>query len=106
LQIVLARRLFSWKHVGFANDGDAIFEVRNSSTRRLPFLTVGVRGVKLVGGAWLDVSSISPGATALVEHICYKDMMRPEEMECFSEPDPTPETRDRYWEFKRLSRNK
>jgi hypothetical protein len=47
-----------------------------------------------------------PGGRTIVQQDCYKDMLKPREMECFEEPDPTPETKDRYWEFKRLAKPK
>jgi hypothetical protein len=107
LEIVAARNLFVWQHIGFSNSGNAIFEVTNGSKIRLPFLSIGVQGrggTKLIGGAWLDVSGIESGFTGVAEHDCYKDQLRPEEMEFFATPDPTPETRDRFWEFNRLSK--
>ncbi|HZN41057.1 MAG TPA: hypothetical protein VFD82_19780 [Planctomycetota bacterium] len=100
--IVGARRLFTWRHVGFAANGDATFEVENGSTMRLPFLTIGVEGPNLRGGAWLRVSDIVPGSSAVVRHDCYKDLLEPTEVEFFEVDDPTPATRDRFWEFKRL----
>lgn len=103
-RIVAARKLFRWRHVGFAADGDAIFEVSNGSAMTLPYLSIGVQGrggTRLVGGAWLDVSTIGPGQTGLVEHQCYKELLPTAEHEFFSTPDPTPETRDRFWEFMR-----
>ena len=107
--IVSARRAFKWRHVGFAPNGDARFEVMNNSSIHLAYLSVGIQGqggTKLIGGVWLNVSSIPPGGRAIVQQDCYKDILSPEEMECFEEPDPTPETRDRYWEFKRLAKPK
>jgi len=104
MQIVSARRNFKWRHVGFARNGDARFEVINNSSMQLAYLSVGVQGrggTKLVGGVWLDVSKIPPGGRGTVQMDCYKDMLSRNETECFEEPDPTPETRDRYWEFKR-----
>ncbi|MCA8974918.1 MAG: hypothetical protein KDC98_09355 [Planctomycetes bacterium] len=100
--IVLARRLFSWKHLGFAANGDATFEVANGSTMRLPFLRIGVRGPNLRGGVWLRVSGIAPGSRLVVQHDCYKDFLEPTEVEFFDVDDPTPATRDRFWEFKRF----
>ncbi len=105
LRIVAARRKFRWRHIGFAPDGDALFEVANESEVRLPFLSIGVQGrggTKLIGGAWLDVSTIEPGCSAVTKRDCYKDKLLQDEVECFSKEDPTPETRDRYWEFKKL----
>jgi hypothetical protein len=104
--IVEARKLFQWRHVGFTESGDSVFEVSNNSAMVLPYLSIGVQGKggsKLIGGAWLDVSCIGPGQTGKVEHHCYKEMLAPEDHEFFTEPDPTPETRDRYWEFERIS---
>jgi|SRR5688572_27160344 len=102
--VIVARRLFTWRHTGFATNGDAIFEVDNGSTMRLPFLSIGVRGPRLRGGAWLSVSGITPDSSGVVQHDCYKDLLEPTEVEFFDVGDPTPETRDRYWEFKRFSK--
>lgn len=102
-----ARKLFHWRHTGFAENGDSIFEISNNSLMVLPYLSIGVQGKggsKLVGGAWLNVSAVAPGETAKVAHQCYKEMLAPEEHEFFNKPDPTPETRDRYWEFEKISR--
>jgi hypothetical protein len=57
----------------------------------------------LNGGVWLPVSTILPGETHIVEKDCYKDLVDPRDVEAFDEPDPKPEDRDRYWEFKGLS---
>jgi len=106
LGIVEARKLFQWKHIGFTANGNAIFEVSNNSQTILPYLSIGVQGLggsKLIGGAWLNVSAIGPGESARVEHQCYKELLSPAEQEFFNTPDPTPETRDSFWEFNRLS---
>lgn len=105
--IVAERRLFAWRHIGFSENGNAVFEVENRSRIRLPFISIGVQGrggAKLIGGAWLDVSGIEPGAIGTVEKDCYKDLLGPDEVEFFTKPDPTPETRDRFWEFQRLAK--
>jgi len=70
--------------------------VDNGSTMRLPFLSIGVRGPTLRGGAWLRVSGITPDSSGVVQHYCYKDLLEPTEVEVFDVGDPTPETRDRY----------
>ena len=104
-RIVAARRQFRWRHVGFAKNGDAIFEITNESDMRLPYLSIGIQGrnrTKLIGGAYLNVSDVEPGGRGLVEMDCYKGLLRPDEVECFAKEDPTPETRNQYWEFKRL----
>jgi hypothetical protein len=99
--VVEARKQFAWKHVGFTDSGTAIFEVSNHSTMRLPFLSIGVRGPKLIGGAWLDVAAIGPGETGRVAKDCYTDMLRSDETDFFQLREPTPESRDDFWEFKR-----
>ena len=107
--IVEARKQFHWQHRGFTKNGNPIFEVSNGSAMTLPYLSIGVQGrggAKLVGGAWLNVSTIGPGQTDKVEHQWYKEVLSPEEHEFFNTPDPTPETRDRYWEFERIERRK
>ena len=91
--------------MGIANSGDLQFEVHNGSDRVLPFLSIGVRGRhgEINGGAWLPVSSVLPGQTRVIERDCYKKWLRPENVEVFDLPDPEPEDRDRYWEFKALA---
>jgi hypothetical protein len=51
----------------------------------------------------LLVSSVSPGETRVVEKDCYKDLVDPKDVEVFEQPDPEPEDRDRYWEFRALA---
>lgn len=102
MQIVKARQNFQWKHIGFAEDGDALFEVANNSNRKLPYLSIGIQGMGgtiLVGGAWLDVSQIEPGGKAIIKKDCYKYRLSPSELESFEKPDPIPEKKDAYWEF-------
>jgi hypothetical protein len=107
--IVSARRLYRWRILGIAPDGDLRFEVHNGSTMTLPYLSVEIRGQlwppktgPLLRGAWLPVSAIPPGETGVVEFNCYKDLVDPKTVEAFDKPDPGPEDRDRYWEFKAL----
>jgi hypothetical protein len=104
-RIVAARTQFKWRHVGFAKNGDTIFEVTNGSDMTLPYLSIGVQGkggTKLVGGVWLDVSRIKPGHTGRVRQDCYKDQLSPRELECFALEEPIPEKKERYWEFERM----
>ncbi len=103
--IVEARRKFRWQVIGIADNGNLMFEVHNGSNMVLPFLSIGVRAKngKLNGGVWLPVSSIQPGKTCIIEKDCYKNWLLPEEVDVFEEPDPEPEDRDLYWEFRRLS---
>ncbi len=75
----------------------------------LPYLFLGVRGKlrppnsgPLHGGARLPVGSIVPGAAGIVQYDCYKKQVAPEDVEVFDLPDPGPEDREYYWEFKAL----
>jgi hypothetical protein len=104
--IVEARRLFRWRVVGIAANGDLRFEVHNGSRLILPYLSIGIRGKlrpplhgPLNGGVWLSVSSVRPGETRIIEKDCYKERVDPSDVEAFELPDPDPEDRDRYWEF-------
>lgn len=107
--IINARKLFRWRVVGIAQNGDIRFEVHNGSNLILPFFSIGVRGKlrppkrgPLNGGVWLPVSKVLPGETCIIEKDCYKDLVDPKNIEVFEKPDPEPEDRDRYWEFKSL----
>lgn len=102
LAIVEARKAFEWKLAGFADNGDALFEVSNRSSRSLPWLTLGIRDKSrkvLDGAVWLDVGHIGPGETAVVARDAYKDQIASNELQPYDLPDPIPEKRDRYWEF-------
>ena len=102
--IVAARRKFRWRVVGSADNGDIQFEVHNGSDMVLPFLSIGIRGKhgQVNGGVWLKVASILPGETRVIEKDCYKKWLPPEDVDAFEKPDPGPEDRDRYWEFRAL----
>jgi hypothetical protein len=107
-RIVEARRKFRWRVVGVASNGDLRFEVFNGSDVRLPFLTVGIRhkGGEAFGGVSLPVFDIQPGEAKVLEMDCYKQWHDPNEVEAFEKPDPGPEDREFYWEFRALpSRN-
>ena len=105
--IVDARNRFRWRVIGVAPNEDLCFEVHNGSTMTLPYLSVGIRGKsrppkngQLNGGAFLPVASIGPGETEVVESNCYKKYIVPAETEAFALPDPGPEDREQYWEFR------
>ena len=101
-KIVEARSQFHWKHIGFAENGDALFEVENKSKMVLPFLSIGIKDCDeeiLIGGAWLNVGHIRPGEKKTVSTDCYKDRILPEKLVFFTKPNPVPEQRDKYWEF-------
>jgi hypothetical protein len=104
-RIVEARRRFTCGAVGVTPEGKFLFEVHNGSGMTLPFLSIGVRWKdnSLQGGIWLPVSHVRPGQTAIVEHEGYKGMADPSGVEVFVLPDPEPEDRERFWEFKALS---
>ncbi|WP_037586446.1 hypothetical protein [Stenoxybacter acetivorans] len=101
-RIVDARRLFKWKLIGFAEDGDALFEIENCSEISLPYLSIGVSDIKkkiLTGGVWLDVRNVKPGNKAIVRSDCYKDCIPSNQLDVFALPDPIPEKKEAYWEF-------
>ncbi len=104
IKIIEARRHFKWSVVGIDPDGDLLFEVFNGSDQTLPYLTLGVRGKqnRIEGGTWLPVSNVAPGEKRTIKKGCYKNLLPSEQVIVFDEVDPTPETRDRYWEFKAL----
>jgi len=101
--IVAARRQFRWKLIGISPTGELRFEVENRSSRTLPYLSVGVRSHdgRITGGVWLSVTHVAPGTKAIVEKECYKGLASPDTLEVFELPDPNPEDRNRYWEFRR-----
>lgn len=103
LRIIEARKRFRWRKVGVTGEGDIEIEVHNASTMVLPYLSIGVQTPRFNGGVWIDVEAIAPGSTRIVAKDCYKELASPEEVELFAKPDPEPEDRDRYWEFKRVA---
>jgi hypothetical protein len=106
MRIIEARRKFRWRVVGISPSGDIQFEVYNGSDMVLPYLSLGIRGKRrgnedmLEGGVWLPVGSLLPKHTTLIEKDCYIEWVDPHDVEVFEAPDPEPEDRDRYWEFK------
>jgi len=100
--IIKARRKFDWRVVGTAANGDLLFEVHNGSEMTLPFLSIGVRkkNGEHIGSVGLAVFSLLPGQTVTIQQDCYKDRHPPETIEVFLKPDPEPEDRDVYWEFR------
>lgn len=106
-RIVEARHKFRWRVVGVADNGDLQFEVYNGSKVVLPYLSVGIchKGGEPFGGVKLPVFDIQPGETKVIEIDCYKESHDPRKVEAFEKPEPGPEDRDRYWEFRALPRN-
>jgi len=101
-RIVEARKLFQWRVTGTTADGKLQFEVYNGSDTVLPYLSVGIRRKdgSFQGGVWLPISQISPKRRSLIEQDCYTKLATPGELEAFPLPDPEPEDRERYWEFR------
>jgi hypothetical protein len=107
--VVQARKQFRWRVVGIAPNEDLRFEIHNGSIMTLPYLSVGVRGTlrppnigPLNGGAYLPVATIHPGETKTIEFDCYKKHISPNDTEVFELPEPKPEDREQYWEFRTL----
>jgi hypothetical protein len=107
LAVVQARKSFRFRVIGIAVNGDLEFEVENGSKMTLAYLSVGIRGKlrppkigPLEGGGYLPISSIEPGKTGVLQYDCYKQYILPEHTEVYSLPEPGPEDRDQYWEFK------
>jgi hypothetical protein len=105
--IVKARRLFRWKYIGISGNDALRFEVHNGSAMILPYLTIGLRDTRSSpearrpeGGVWLPVSSVLPGATKVIEHSCSNPALPPEFIKPVPMPDPGPEDRHEYWEFR------
>jgi hypothetical protein len=105
--IVDARKQFRWRVVGVAPSEDLCFEIHNGSVMALSYLSLGVRGKlkppktgTLNGGVFLPVGAIRPGESKIVEFDCYKKFIAPEDAEVFDLPDPGPEDREQYWEFR------
>lgn len=101
-EIVRARRKFAWKLLGIADNDDLKFEVHNDSDVVLPYLSIGVGG-NVGGSIFLPVGDIGPGETKIVSRGCYKGYVGPSKVELFEMPDPAPEDRDLYWEFKGIA---
>ena len=105
--IVHARRLYRWRIVGVALNGDLQFEIYNGSELELAYISVGIRGKlrpprvgPLVGRVHLPVSDVGRGEIKVVEHDCYKRLVAPEDVDAFELPDPGPEDRSQYREFR------
>lgn len=100
--IVEARRQFRWCFLGVGEKSVLRYEVENGSSRTLPYLSIGIRSKdgRIAGGVWLPVSHVAPGTRAIVEKECYRNIAAPEDLVPFALPDPGPEDRERYWEFR------
>jgi hypothetical protein len=101
-RVIAARRAIDWAALGPDNQGNQLFRVTNTGVQTVNWLTLGVRSKDrtLNGAVALDVSAVGPGQTATLARGCYRDLVRPEELEVFALPEPQPEDRDYYWEFR------
>lgn len=100
IDVIRARAQFQWRLLGSSESGALRFEMTNNSDRTLPYLSIGIRGPNLIGGVALNVASVMPGETAIVEHNGFRKQVDPIKCEAFSKPDPEPEDREYYWEFR------
>ncbi|HLJ87385.1 MAG TPA: hypothetical protein VKZ53_11220 [Candidatus Angelobacter sp.] len=101
-ELVEVRRRIRWRVLGFDDVGDHIFEVTNTGNRTLQVLTVGVRSKdgRLNGAVLLNICPLHAGLTAILHVDCYKNLVSSAEVEIFSLPDPEPEDREFYSEFR------
>jgi hypothetical protein len=100
--LLRARKKFKWKTRGVTEDGELMIEVSNESDMVLPFLTFDVvfPGRNIVGGEYLNVSGIKPGETSVLTRMSYCRLSDLNQIEIDLAPEPWPEDRDCYWEFK------
>lgn len=105
--IVEARKHFQWQIVGFDENSNVKIAVRNNSNLVLPYLTIGMRTKNPTqdGQVWesairLNISDIQPGQEHIIEHQIPQQIFTPDNTEFFQLAVPTPEERDKYWEFK------
>jgi hypothetical protein len=101
-EIVAARRMFEWKLLGVTTGGKVTLEITNHSSRTLPRLSLGIRGPRLHGRSYVLVADILPGMTKIVGHQGYTCLKEPEKQVPYALPDPEPEDREYYREFRSL----
>ena len=109
LAIVAARRQFVWRSLGMTEDGGIRVEITNNSTLQLPYLSIGVAGVRqgstlpasLIGWCSVEVRDLQPGQSVVLEMGAYKSLARHfSSRELVERPDPDPEDRELYCEFR------
>lgn len=102
LEILAAMQKFTVEPVGTAPNGDLKIRVYNGSSRTLPCLTVDVMAVgRLSGTVMLNVSSIQPGESKIIEHDCYKAQVAAGKIELKMLSPSGPEERGMFCEFGR-----
>lgn len=100
--ILDARRGHQWRWVETTATGNVVLELTNGSERALPFYSVGVRSMKrdVNGTLRVPTQDLAPGQTRRYERECYNQLIPRDQLELFTLPDPGPEDRESYWEFK------
>jgi len=101
-EVVRARRNMKWKFLGIDEEGRHIIEITNTGATQLPVLKIGARSRdgSLNGGVLLNTDGLGAGETRLLRIACYRGLVSPEEIDLFSLPDPRPDDRSRYPEFR------
>jgi hypothetical protein len=99
LHIIEARKEFSYSLLGFTEAGDARIFVENKSQTLLPYLTIGVAEQPLQT-YWLPVDDLKPGESKILTVDLYKKFIPRDRIKLFELPDPEPEDRNIFWEFK------
>lgn len=103
LRIIKARKEFSFSLLGFTETGDARILVKNQSQMSLPYLTIGVAvqaAEQHMQRCWLPVNDLKPGESRILDVDLYKKFMPRDSIKLFELPDPEPEDRDIFWEFR------
>ena len=100
--IVVARKYYRWRLIGIAPNGDLMFEVKNDSNMKIPFLSLGLRSTdgKFEGSIALSVGHLAPRESGIIVKPCYTGIIAPDQLFPFDLPDPGPEDRHAYWEFR------
>lgn len=101
--MLACRKLIEWQVVGTDEQGMCVFVVTNNNkAKTLPLITIGVRSRdgSLNGAIALKIGHIGPGESRIVHADCYKEWVRPDELEVFAITNLKPEDRQYYDEFK------
>ncbi len=101
-RIVAIRRRFEIVRYAYDN-GQYALEIQNRSDGHIPFLTLNVTypDDRRHGGKWVPVGHIHPGESSKVTFTPSKGVSHPDNAIIEIAPDPRPEDREMYWEFRR-----
>lgn len=104
-KIIDARHSFIWEVVEFNEKGEATIRVHNRSNETLPYLTIGVRikNSTMESATRIDVSDLKPGEEKTVHKLIFPEEAKRNNLILEDLPDPTPEEREMYWEFRQLA---